>query len=254
MEYPFMVKSVANRPNGVKRTGGVGYPVKDRIMYLLLAGLFMVFAPCAGQVDLSVRTGTDSLYFHVSGGLITEFSCHFTYAQGSGAISPYLGNNAAELEKLDRFIRQALSHPTLFISRIRLTGYSSIEGSYARNELLAQERVAGLYVYLRDHYPTLYRYPYDRAWGAEDWDGLSRLVKESPLREREEILKIIRTVPVYDTREALLAKLDGGYPWLFMEREVFPQLRRVEVRIEFSTTEIHKPTASPQPSPKERGF
>jgi hypothetical protein len=161
------------------------------------------------------------------------------------------GRNATELEKLDQFIAQALSHPTLFISHIRLTGYSSIEGSYARNESLAQERVDIFYHYLRKHYPELYRYPHDRAWVAEDWDGLVRLVKESPLREREEILKIIRTVPVYDTREALLAKLNGGRPWLFLEREVFPKLRRVELCIELasSTVETRKPaTASLQPT------
>jgi hypothetical protein len=114
--------------------------------YLLLTGLFFTFTPCRGQMDVSVQTAADSLYRSISLEMSAGLSCYFTYAQGSGDIAPGLGNNAAELAKLDRFVRQALSHPTLFISRVRLTGYSSVEGSYARNESLAQERVDGFIV------------------------------------------------------------------------------------------------------------
>jgi hypothetical protein len=199
------------------------------------------------------------LFRHISREMSAEWSCYFSYAQGNGVFSAELGNNAAELEKLDIFIRQALAHPTLFISRIRLTGYSSIEGSYARNEFLARQRVEQFYLYLREYYPELYRYPHDIAWVAEDWGGLSKRIRTSQLKEQEEIQEIIRRVPVFDTREALLMKLNGGRPWLFMERELFPGLRRVELRIEYSTTPVvivnepYTPTeASPRPSPKKR--
>jgi hypothetical protein len=118
--------------------------------YLLAAGLLLPFAftPCAGQV-----TEQDSLFRHISREMSAGFSCHFAYAQGSSAISSGLGDNVRELEQLDTFISLAISHPNLYISRIRLTGYCSIEGAYARNEALAYERVEGFYTYLRDHYP-----------------------------------------------------------------------------------------------------
>ena len=229
--------------------------------YLLFAGLFLAFPPCVGQVPFPVRTTADSLYRHISRGMSDKVSCHFTYAQGSSTIFPGLGNNAAELEKLNAFVAQALSYSNLSISRIRLTGYCSIEGSSARNEALSYERVEGFYRYLHEHYPRLSRYPYDQTWVGEDWVGLSERIKASRIGEREEVLEIIRRVRSYDTREALLAKLNGGRPWLFMEREIFPQLRRVELRIEYAKAEApkahepkaHEPKASPRPSPKERG-
>ena len=163
-----------------------------------------------------------------------------------------------ELKKLDAFITQALAHPTLFISRIRLTGYCSVEGGAARNEALSSERVEGFYRYLHEHYPRLSRYPCDRAWVGEDWDGLFERVRVSSIFEREEVLTIIRAVREYDTRELLLRELNGGQPWLFIERKFFPQLRRVELRIEYGEAQQtaalpHTPTASPRPSPKERG-
>jgi hypothetical protein len=149
-----------------------------------------------------------------------------------------MGNNAEELEKLNVFIRQALAHPTLYLSRIRLTGYCSVEGGYARNEFLSRQRVEQFYLYFREHYPELHPYPHDLAWVAEDWSGLSKQIRKSPLKERDDILEIIRKVSVFDTREALLRKLNGGRPWLYMERELFPGLRRVELRIEYSTTPV----------------
>jgi hypothetical protein len=225
---------------------------------LLFVGLFLAFPPCTGQV-----VERDSLFRRISSRMSAEFSCHFTYAQGSGKISSGLGNNAAELKRLDAFVSRALAHPDLSISRIRLTGYCSIEGSYARNEVLAIERVEGFYAYLREHYPQLYRCPHDQAWVIEDWDDLSRLIRESRLNEREEVLDIARKVRTCDEREALLQKLNGGRPWLFMERELFPQLRRVEVRVEYKiASPVREPVAearapatieaSPQPSPEKR--
>jgi hypothetical protein len=218
----------------------------------------------AGQEISAIRAERDSLFHHISIRMSAELSCYFTYAQGSSAIYSELGNNAAELKKLDTFIFQALAHPDLFISRIRLTGYCSIEGSYLRNEALARERVESFYAYLGEHYPQLYCYSHDQAWVAEDWEGLSRLVKKSRLYEREEILEIIRSVREYDIRKALLAGINNGSSWAFMERELFPQLRRVEVRVEYQTKDYQAtaattpvvepaiPTTSPQPSPKER--
>jgi hypothetical protein len=190
------------------------------------------------------------LYRHISHEKSAVWSCYFTYAQGSGAISPGLGSNAAELKKLDRFITQALNYPALLISRIRLTGYCSIEGSYTRNEVLARERVGEFYAYLCGYYPDLHCSPHDLAWVAEDWDGLSCLVRASRMNEREEILEIIRTVPVCDSdiREALLVKLNGSHAWHFMERKLFPRLRRVELRIEYQSVRPHDAGNAAQPA------
>jgi hypothetical protein len=213
--------------------------------YLLFAALFLAFPPCAGQMVVSVQMEQDSLFRHISERMSVELGCYFTHAQDSGAICSEQGNNAAELEKLDIFISQALSHPDLSISRICLTGYCSIEGDYARNEALAIERVEDFYAYLSERYPQLSYYPCDWEWVAEDWDGLSRLVEESLLQEREEVLEIIRSITEYDAREALLTKLNDGIPWAIMERELFPQLHRVEIRVEYQTKDYETTTQTP---------
>jgi hypothetical protein len=240
-KYGPVLQDIKNKMRVVTKQNIMRYLRLRSHRRLLFAGLLFIFPPCAGQDSREMSEGV---------------SCYFTYPQGSSAIFPELGDNAAELEKLDAFIVQALAHPTLSISRIRLTGYCSVEGSSVRNQMLSYERVEGFYHYLREHYPGLYRYPCDQAWAGEDWVGLSERVRLSSLYEREEVLEIIRRVRSYDTREALLRELNGGQAWLFMEREIFPQLRRVELRIEYGEQQKaspqQTPTASPRPSPKER--
>jgi hypothetical protein len=266
-----MIKAIIYKPNGMERTCKDTKTLLIRILLFIGALLFFATSIKSQEVH-DVRIGQDSLFSHISREMSAKFSCYLRYTPGSGAISSELTSNTAELEKLDTFIRQAQAHPTLFISRILLTGYSSIEGAYARNESLARQRVEQFYLYLREHYPELYRYPHNLAWVAEDWGGLSTQIKASKLNEREEILDIIRKITVYDEREALLTKLNGGHAWLFMQRELFPGLRRVELQVEYTTHEPtirdysstaspynpptasvrNTPTASPRPAPKEK--
>ena len=188
-----------------------------------------------------VSSGThyrDSLYQHISRDNTARLSCYFTYATGSSVIHADLGHNGIELSRLDSFIRHSTTHPDFHIKHIRLTGYSSIEGRYSENEKLSRERITGFYHYLRDHYPELYRYPYDMAWVAEDWKLLSTLVRESGLNEQDEILEIIRRVHTFDDRESLLKKLNGGGVYEEISRTILPRLRRVEIEIEYSLTPI----------------
>jgi len=204
--------------------------------YILFLGITLHLAPCAGQGASDFQLIRDSLHQHISREMRAEITCRFTYEQGSSLVSTHLGSNATELDRLNVFIHQALDHPDYSISHIRLTGYSSIEGDYTHNETLARERAEYFHTYLQVRYPELYHYPHSVAWVAEDWQGLSKLVRTSDLNEREEVLEIIRKVPVYDDREALLMKLNGGHAYYIMENTIFPQLRRVELQIEYQLT------------------
>jgi len=262
---------------------------KGSLIYIRLLSWIVLSVSCVSQVAAAISTDRDSLYHHISHGLYASHSCRFVYEQGSGVISSNLGDNAAELDKLSDFIRQAFAHPDYTVSRILLTGYSSIEGDYAHNEALSRERVEYFHAYLQVRHPELYRYPHNVAWVAEDWQGLSKLVRNSNLNERDEILEIIRKVRVYDDREALLMKLNGGHAYHIMKRTMFSQLRRVELQVEYkqapkaevasgdpliykvlekdtvdfrnnrslalaNATTIQEPTTSPQPTPKEREY
>jgi len=199
--------------------------------------LLVCFIPCYTVFAQQAEWGEDN------GAGIAKHACRFVYPQGSAEIRSGLGNNANVLSQLDSFIQSAVTNSGLHIYRIFLSAYSSIEGSYAVNERLAYNRVESFRDYLTIRYPELSRYPVDIVWVAEDWGELSRLVRMSNINEREEILEIIRKVPNFDEREELLVKLNGGRAYMELQETILPQLRRVEIKIEY--------TSLPSPSKTE---
>lgn len=186
----------------------------------------------------------DSVYSRIQDEGSLKLSCYFTYLQGSSKIHKELGNNPIELSRLEQFLGFILSEQVLSIRRIRLTGYCSIEGTYVRNEQLAHERVTGFRDYLSETYPMLYRYPVDMAWIAEDWESLSRLLRQSNIADKVEMLNIIKQNYSIEKRKKELRKLKNGMPYKRIETVLFPLLRRVEITVEYDNNPVVRNTYS----------
>ena len=170
---------------------------------------------------------SDSTYRQVITEGSKSLSCYLNYPQGSAKIIPDFENNSSELRKLDDFIRQVFRDSLIYVDSIRLSGYCSIEGSYGVNERLAKTRVMGFKNYLDNEYDLSQRYPIRVNWVAEDWDELLKLVEDSDMPKRDEVIYLIENVGVFQGREKRLMDLDNGVPYRYMSKHFFPGLRRV---------------------------
>lgn len=141
------------------------------------------------------------------------------------AIRKDYGGNAGELEKLDKFMRSSFADTLIYVRRITLTGYCSIEGSYAANEKLANDRANGFRNYLNSVYGLARRYPVEVHYVGEDWERLRELVEASTLPGRTEVLAVIDNTDIFKGREKKLMDLQGGVPYNLMLAELFPLLR-----------------------------
>lgn len=208
------------------------------ILLIVLLGIWSGVSSVYATGNLSAKNGAmyDPDYESFKGNA-AHLSCHFIYPANSVEIHKELGDNATALAQLDSFVYAAITRPYTTIKRIRLTGYSSIEGTYIENEILARKRVESFYRYLTFHYPSIKELPCDRAWVGEDWAGLTQLVRNSDLPERNEVLAIIRQVSIFDGREGLIMKLNGGRPYKEMVATMFPLLRRVEIEVDYEVTD-----------------
>lgn len=113
---------------------------------------------------------------------------------------------------------------------ITITGYSSPEGAYGSNDIIAKRRALALKKYLETVYdPALVEIRTE--WVAEDWDRLADMVRTSAMIDKEKVLYIIDNVDIFKGREARLKSLSGGAPWRYMLREFFPKLRCASCRI-----------------------
>ena len=147
-------------------------------------------------------------------------------------INPYYGNNANELRKIESIIREIQGDQNVKVSGVMITGFASPEGRIDFNNQLSQGRAEALRGYLAMRVgipPQLYRVGY----GGEDWNGLARVVQDSHIQPAGTILSIIRN-NTPERRKMLLKELNGGQIYRFLLDNIYPRLRRVVARIDYS--------------------
>lgn len=107
------------------------------------------------------------------------------------------------------------------------------EGSYKSNTVLAGNRVKALAEYIRkkhDFKPELFTLDN----GSEDWEGLKAKVEaDRSVPSREAVLAIINSNDEPDKKDARLAALDGGAPYRYVLKNIYPSLRRSDYRVAY---------------------
>lgn len=201
----------------------------NKRLYLLFACLLFASCLCLAQDLLS----TDSTYRRVILVGRDSLDCRLAYPSGSSRVQSDYAYNGMELAKLDAFIRRAFSDTLFSVRSVQLTGYCSIDGTYAVNESLAKSRANGMKQYLDACYGLSSRCFVTLDYVGEDWTLLGKLIVASHYPWKAEALAIIDGVGVFEGREGVLMKLDGGMPYRTMKEMLFPQLRRVEVKVEY---------------------
>lgn len=152
----------------------------------------------------------------------------------------YAGNRK-ELRRADSLIQAVSGNDLVRINGVSIKGYASPEGRYDANERLARGRSEGFRGYLAGNYPeNRYVRGATTVWVAEDWEGLAVLVEESSLPSKEEVLAVIYDDAIApDTKERILQKIE---PWSAVYKrmldEMFPKLRRIELRVDYTVSRL----------------
>ena len=173
-------------------------------------------------------------------------------------IYPRYRRNPEELQRLNKTIENALFDKSFKVQRVVLHGYASPESPYSNNTRLAKGRTQAL----KSH--VCRKFGIDESivqthYTPEDWDNLrtfietngeSRRVKGNVWYEREgivetpvmpqyvtdsrkELLDVIDLEMDLDEKEAMLKKVDGGRPYNWLLRHVYPGLRHTDYIIEY---------------------
>lgn len=161
-----------------------------------------------------------------------RYSAHLNYVVGRHDLLPNFENNAAELAKVDKIIRELKSDKDLTITDFTISGYASPEDTKERNMLLSQRRAETFARYIEKKYGYT-RSQFKVEWFGEDWDGLRKAVAASNLANREAIVEIIDNVSDYDARDARIIALDNGQTYNRLLRDFYPSLRRNDYDIAF---------------------
>jgi hypothetical protein len=158
------------------------------------------------------------------------------FARGSAKIVCGFRDNAAELQRIHSVIENVIDDPAAAITGITITGYASPDGTYADNLVLSKRRAQAL----KNHLCAFHGLPQElvTAQGAgEDWAGLDSLVYTSSIVEKFCVLEIMRGTGIFEGREVRLMELAAGAPYRQMKADLFPLLRRVEFRIDYTVAQ-----------------
>ena len=150
-------------------------------------------------------------------------------------------DNATQLHHIQKYLEKSPQ-----IDSIVIYSYASPEGPYALNKRLARERGKTAKRYLLEHIPAERQLPDSLIIldpTAENWQGLRDLVfYQYPHKDKDEVLAILDRTDISDARKkVLLKRLNHGYPWLYILKEIMPQLRYATWISVWQRMEVDKP-------------
>lgn len=137
-------------------------------------------------------------------------------------------NNPRTLQRFGSLFADSLEVSR--IDTVTITSYASPEGDNFYNSRLAHRRAIAVKGYLLWKYPHLDQYRILIRPRGEDWTGLRQLVEaDAAIPNRDDVLKILDTVTDTERCKALLRRLNGGYVYSYITRNLLPQLRNAAV-------------------------
>lgn len=146
------------------------------------------------------------------------------FEQGYSSIDPLFKGNQNMLKQVNKVLDMIEADPNASLKKIVIVGLASPEGTLAKNDVLAEKRANSLKFFVGERL----KYNHDLFEiinGSEDWEGLKKLVEESQMPDRWQVLEIIANYSVRAGREKQLMDLKGGNPYRYMMQHFFSQLR-----------------------------
>lgn len=137
-------------------------------------------------------------------------------------------NNAAEIEKVEKIIKETQNNKDLTITELTIEGFASPEGGFDYNRKLSGNRANSFADFLVTKYHIDRSQLKNISGIGEDWEGLRKAVEASQIAYKKEILHIIDSVYPPDARDARLMALPGGKIYQQLLIDFYPRLRRTD--------------------------
>lgn len=158
-----------------------------------------------------------------------EGSLTFYFRQGVKSIERDYRGNGLSIDEMLQAIQTIERSPDSRVVKVVIAGFASPEGSGEVNNRLASQRAATLRELIidRSRIPASAITVYN---GGIDWWALRRMVEQSDMPKREQVVDIIDNTPVWDARRQTgrngeLMRLDSGRPYRYMMQNFFLELR-----------------------------
>lgn len=161
-----------------------------------------------------------------------------------------LDDNSKELAGINAFVENLMKDTLMHVRSVKITGYSSPDGPVKFNETLAKNRAADFKNYVDRKYGFSKKFKVTTASVAEDWEMCRSLVAQSNVPDKQAVLEVIDGTGTPEAKEMKIKQMPEA--WDYMKTHILPQLRRVELVINYGAgmiveqrTMIRKPEPTP---------
>ncbi|MBN9709760.1 DUF3868 domain-containing protein [Bacteroides cellulosilyticus] len=162
-----------------------------------------------------------------------QYEAHLDFPVGKSVILPDFMNNQTELRNIREMFNKVQNDKKLTITGVYIEGFASPEGPLKLNEQLSKSRAEALKKYLSVH-EQIPANLYNVSFGGENWEGLVKALEASNTKEKTEFLNIIRNTSDIARRKEEIKRVGGGAPYRTMLKELYPALRKVNCRIDYT--------------------
>lgn len=155
---------------------------------------------------------------------------YIQFMVGRTDVKEDLGENRAQLDKIETLMRRILEQREFYVDTITLTAASSPDGRTALNDAIAEGRARALKCYLVRRFGRQIDTLLTLRWVGEDWSTLTDLIRgRTEVKHRDEILALIAAEKNPDRREAeLRRRYPEDFAWI--KANLYPYLRAVNFR------------------------
>lgn len=162
-----------------------------------------------------------------------QYEAHLDFPVGKAVIQPEFMNNHKELENIRRMFQKIENNPNLTVTGVHIEGFASPEGPLKLNERLSQERAEALKKYLSTH-EKIPASLYKVTFGGENWEGLIAALSRSSMPDKDVFIDLIKNTTDDALRKQEIMRVDGGAPYRTMLKEIYPGLRKVNCKIDYT--------------------
>ena len=137
-------------------------------------------------------------------------------------------DNEITFNKILAAVDKIFTSPIYKLDKIEVAGYASPEGPLDFNRKLGEDRAKALISYIIDQRPQygLTMDNFEIVNGEENWSGLRKVLVESEMKYKEEVIAIIDDGALNGEQKKLkIYAIDNGKVWRKMLKEIYPYLR-----------------------------
>lgn len=148
-----------------------------------------------------------------------------------------------QMDDFNDFVNKYIKEDGTFQS-VATVGWASPEGRDELNQTLSEKRANNAAGSVKGNLAKRKKMKvaegelYNESSKAGDWEGFKKLLDQSDLDAKSEVLNIVKSDQTPSSRDKKIKDISSNYQML--EKEIFPQLRRSEVRVSVKKKEFTK--------------